>query len=177
MEESWKDLAQQLLWEMSPQDNYHGSTHIFDRFDDNKIKSGSGLSLHGKGHNTTPVKDWAKTFGTKLYRVDIPNENYLYKTYDSFTRDNPINYKPIKQSEFVLNNLRQSPKNIDYFNMLPLDDAEKIADIAIDLPTPRYRESKAVDKMFSNIISKQMSCYLMYKRNKIMGELITWQNA
>lgn len=151
MEESWKELVQQLLYEMNPQDNWHGSSRIFDKFDDSKIKSGSGLSLHGRGHNTTPVKDWAKTFGTKLYRVDIPNENYFYKTYDSFTRDNPINYKPIKQSKFVLNNLKQSPKNIDYFNMLPLGDAERISDIAIDLPTPRYGESKAVDKIFSNI--------------------------
>lgn len=151
MQDNWSDLIKQLWWEMTPQHNKHGSNKIFEVFDDNYIGTGYGLNLHGRGHYTTPEKWFAEGFGKKVYGVDIPNKNYLYKTYDSFSRDNPVNFKPIKQSKFVLDNLNKTPKNIDYFNMLPLDDTSKIADIASDLPVARYKDSKAPWRMIWNI--------------------------
>ena len=49
MSESWKDLVEQLMWEMNPQDNYHGSGAIFNKFNKKFIGSGQGAKTHGYG--------------------------------------------------------------------------------------------------------------------------------
>lgn len=80
--ESWRDLAKQLWWEMTPQTNYHGTPHVFNEFDDSKFLTGEGFMAHGAGHYSADNIDVAKhyskpnlyttKFGRAIYDSDGP---------------------------------------------------------------------------------------------------------
>lgn len=64
MEERWSDLARQLIWEMNPQTNYHGTPYSFNKFDDSKFLTGEGAMAHGPGHYSADDIKVAKGYAT-----------------------------------------------------------------------------------------------------------------
>lgn len=137
MDESWSDLVKQLLWEMNPQDNWHGTPYTFNRFDDSKFLTGEGAAAHGPGHYSADdikVGEGYRTPTKRLYNksirkfVDInPNEyanklsglklkDYLVSFLDDF-RDGIIPGDYVTRSTVEKNPLAMdiinNPENYD----------------------------------------------------------------
>ena len=83
---------------------WHGSPHIInDKFDLNKIGTGSGGSIYGKGVNLSDVKDYAERYakdGGNLYKVDLPDEQIAKMLY----WDKPLHRQTKEIKEFALKN-------------------------------------------------------------------------
>lgn len=90
--ESWKDLAKQLMWEMNPQTNYHGTPYTFNKFDDSKFLTGEGFMAHGPGHYSADLFNTADTYnpheGWKFYNNEtkkyVPLQKATLKTPKSW---------------------------------------------------------------------------------------------
>lgn len=116
MEERWSDLAKQLMWEMNPQDNLHGTPYTFNKFDDSKWLTGEGFAAHGPGHYSA---DWYPT--AQKYN---PGE---YTTLDVVDK---INNKPIqlKDSYRLRDNRLISKKDVEAYLRKALRRNSKVVD-------------------------------------------------
>ena len=79
MEEKWSDLAKQLMWEMNPQTNYHGTPYTFNKFNDANFLTGEGAMAHGPGHYSADFLDTAKWY--KRPSIDIFKGNTKVQDY------------------------------------------------------------------------------------------------
>ena len=116
MKETWGDLARQLLWEINPQDNLHGTPYTFNKFDNSKWLTGEGFDAHGAGNYSA---DWYST--AQKYN---PGE---YITLDvARNSDNiPIN---LKDSYQLSNNMKVSKDEIVAYLQKALRENRKIVD-------------------------------------------------
>ena len=80
MEERWSDLAKQLMWEMNPQTNYHGTPYTFNKFNDANFLTGEGAMAHGPGHYSADFLDtakWYKRPSIDIFKNDIKVQDYV----------------------------------------------------------------------------------------------------
>lgn len=86
MTEGWSDLVRQLIWEMNPQDNWHGTPYTFNKFDDSKLLTGEGFNAHGPGHYSADQFDVADGYRVRgiSNRYDLPDK---FATLDKETKN------------------------------------------------------------------------------------------
>lgn len=80
MEERWSDLARQLMWEMNPQTNYHGTPYTFNKFNDANFLTGEGAMAHGPGHYSADFFDTAKWYkhpSVDIFKGDTKVQDYV----------------------------------------------------------------------------------------------------
>ena len=80
MEARWSDLAKQLMWEMNPQTNYHGTPYTFNKFNDANFLTGEGAMAHGPGHYSADFLDtakWYKRPSIDIFKNDIKVQDYV----------------------------------------------------------------------------------------------------
>lgn len=103
---TWGDLAKELFWEMTPQDNYHGTPYTFNKFDDSKFYTGEGSAAHGEGHYSADNKKTGLKYKTQLLvdaekirdKFDLPN---LFPKSDKSVQDFMIRNKINQLKSFV----------------------------------------------------------------------------
>lgn len=93
MTENWSDLVRQLIWEINPQDNFHGTPYTFNKFDDSKLLTGEGFNAHGPGHYSADqfnTADGYRVRGT-ANKYDLPDKfTMLDKETKNFMLKNKI---------------------------------------------------------------------------------------
>lgn len=137
MEESWKELAQQLLYEMNPQNNWHGTPYDFNKFNDSKWLSGEGFAAHGPGHYSADQFSTADTYnpheGYRVYNksakkyleptrykvkslmgsVDLNDIADWIDNYLNSGEDSPYINKKIANSNSILKDILENPNNYE----------------------------------------------------------------
>lgn len=116
MAESWKDLAKQLMWEMNPQDNYHGTPYTFKRFDDSKFLTGEGAMVHGPGHYSADYYSTASGYNPGEYTtLDIARSGNKTPIHlkDSYKLKNNMNASKNEVVAYLQKALRRNNKIVD----------------------------------------------------------------